>query len=290
MNTSNLKLVFPNTSVNARNSLPKAKTKPSFVIVNVHHSLQEYEVKEEILNNNAMNVIKVLLITSRATGKPSKLIRVITDCSNQVTAAIKHSVKIGRVLHRRDPCKEPPHIKQCFKCQKCGHSASDCKEELRCVRCAGKHTVKSYNESKEQANCVNCGGSHATVYGGFPAFQNAVTEANKQKQKTKYSSAISRKDSQNTQSLITTKITVLVAEVLSKIRNSFNTMFYSDIIGVVSNSASRVFNERIDGQEIHGNIRKTNLMQTVNTNDSVKQPTKLCKWTTLKFYNGTVVA
>ena len=43
-------------------------------------------------------------------------------------------------------------------------------------------------------------------------------------------------------------------------------MSYSDIISVVSNSASRVFNERIDGQEIHDNIKKANLMQTVNTN------------------------
>ena len=137
---------------------------------------------------------------------------------------------------------------------------------MRCLRCAGKHTVKSCNELKERGKRANCGGSHATVYRGCPAYQNAVTEANKQKQETKYSSAVTRKDTQNTQSLTTTKNTVLVAEVLSKIRNSLNTMSYSDIISVVSNSASRVFNERIDGQEIHDNITKANLMQTVNTN------------------------
>ena len=93
-----------------------------------------------------------------------------------------------------------------------------------------------------------------------------MTKTNKQKQETEYSSAISRKDTQNTQYLTTRKITVLVSEVLSKIRNSFNTMCYSDIISVVSNSASRLFNERNDGQEIHDDIKKTNLMQTDNTN------------------------
>ena len=266
MNASNLQLVFPNTSINARNTLPKTKSKPSFVIENVHQSIQENEVKEELLNNNAMNVIKVLRITSRATGKP-KLIRVISDSSNHVTVAVKHGVvKIGWVIHRCEPSKEPPHVKQCFKCQKFGHSASDCKDELRCLRCVDKLTVKSWNELKEGAKCANCGGSHATVYRGCPAYQNAVTEANKQKQETKYSSAVTWKDTQNTQSLTTTKITVLVAEVLSKIRNNLNTMSYSDIISVVSNSASRVFNERIDGQEIHDNIKKANQMQTVNTN------------------------
>ena len=100
---------------------------------------------------------------------------------------------------------------------KFGHSASDCK--------------------------------HATMYRGCPAYQNAVTETNKQKQETNYSSAISWKDTQNTQSLTTAKIILLVAEVLSKIRNSFNSMSYSDIISIISNSASRVFNERIDGLE-----------------------------------------
>ena len=98
--------------------------------------------------------------------------------------------------------------------------------------------MKSCNELKERAKCANCGGSHATVYRGCPAYQNAVTEANKQKQETKYSSAVTRNDTQNTQSLTTTKITVLVAEVLSKIRNNLNTMSYRDIISVVRNSAS----------------------------------------------------
>ena len=39
-------------------------------------------------------------------------------------------------------------------------------------------------------------------------------------------------------------------------------MSYSNIISVVSNSASKMFNERIDGQETHDEIGITNLMQT----------------------------
>ena len=103
------------------------------------------------------------------------------------------------------------------------------------------------------------------MYRGCPAYQNAVTEANKQKQETKYSSALQGKILK-TLSITTTKITVLVAEVLSKIRNSLKTMSCSGILSVISNSDSRVFNERIDGQEIHNNIEKANLMQTLNTN------------------------
>ena len=205
-------------------------------------------------------------MTSRATKKPLKLNLVITDSSNYVTAAVNHGVKIGWVIHRCKASKEQPHIKQCFECQKLGQSASDCKHEMRCLQCAGKGTAKSGNESKERSKCAKSGGSHATAYRGCSAYKNAVNETNKQKQEAKYSNAISWTDTQNTQSLTSRKITVLVAEVISKIRSCFSTMCYSDIIKVVSNSASKLLNERIDRQENHDNIKKTNLMQTVNTN------------------------
>ena len=96
----NLTQTFPNATMNARNTLPKPKTKPSFVIVKVHHSISVDEIKVELLNNNAMNVNKVTRITSRATGQPKKLIRVINDSNNHVSAAQKYGVKIGWQLYR----------------------------------------------------------------------------------------------------------------------------------------------------------------------------------------------
>ena len=62
-----------------------------------------------------MNVNKVTRITSRATGQPKKLIRVITDSNNHVSAAQKHGVKIGWQLYRCEAGREPPHVMQCFK-------------------------------------------------------------------------------------------------------------------------------------------------------------------------------
>ena len=82
-------------------------------------------------------------IISRASGKPTKLIRVMTDSTNHVLAAQKHGVKIGWLVYRCEPSKEPPHFKQWFKCQKYGHSAIECKNEQRCLRCSGQHTAKN---------------------------------------------------------------------------------------------------------------------------------------------------
>ena len=127
----NLNQAFLNAKVNVRNTFPKPKPKPSFVILNVHHSITEDEVKEELLNNNGMDVTKVSRVTSRATGQPIKLIRVITESNNQVNAAQKHGVKIGWQLHRCEASREPPHVMQCFKCQKFGHSAKECTNTTR---------------------------------------------------------------------------------------------------------------------------------------------------------------
>ena len=83
----NLTQALPNATVNARNTVRKPKTKPSFVIVNVQHSISVDEIKVEFLNNKAMNANKVTRTTSRATGQPTKLIRVITDSNKHVSAA-----------------------------------------------------------------------------------------------------------------------------------------------------------------------------------------------------------
>ena len=141
MMSINLNQDFPNAQVKGRNTLPKPKTRPSFVIVNVHQSITEDEVKEELLTNNGMDVKKVSRITSRATGQPTKVIRVITESNNQVNAAQKHGVKIGWQLHRCEASREPPHVMQCFKCHKFGHSAKDCTNATRCLRSSHEHSV-----------------------------------------------------------------------------------------------------------------------------------------------------
>ena len=149
MLTVNLTQAFPNATVNARNTLPKPKTKPSFVIVNVHHSISVDEIKIELLNNNAMNVNKVTRITSRATGQPTNLIRVITDSNNHVSAAQKHGVKISWQLYRCEASRQPPHVMQCFKCQQFGHSAKECSNATRCLRCSQEHSVKECTVQKK---------------------------------------------------------------------------------------------------------------------------------------------
>ena len=230
----------------------------------MHNSISEDEIKAELLKTNAMNVSKVTRITSRATDQPTKLIRVLTDSNDHVSAAQKHGVKIGWQLYRCEASREPPHVMQCFKCQQFGHSAKECRNATRCLRCSQEHSVKEYTVQKENAKCSNCGCAHATVYRGFPAYQQKLSE--RKINENKYSDVAKNFKPQIYTELPpqTEKIAVLVAEVLSKIRTVLNTMSYSDIINIVSNSASRIFNEKIDGQRIHESIKSANIT-SVNT-------------------------
>ena len=187
MLTVKLTQAFPNATVDVRNTLPKPKTKPTFVIVNVHHNISEDEIKAELLNNNAMNVSKITRITSRATGQPTKLIRVITDSNNHVSAAQKHGVKIGWQLYRCEASREPHHVRQRFKCQQFGHSSKECSNATRCLRCSQEHSVKECTVQKENAKCSNCGGAHTTVYRGCSAYQQKLTEASRKIIENKHS-------------------------------------------------------------------------------------------------------
>ena len=149
---------------------------------------------------------------------------------------------------------------QCFKCQQFGHSAKECSNATRCLRCSQEHSVKECTVQKENAKCSSCGGAHATVYRGCPAYQQKLAEASRKINENKYSTAAKKLKPQTNVEMPpqTEKIAGLVAEVLSKKRTVLNTMSYSDIINIVSNSASRIFHEKIDGQKIHESIKSAN--------------------------------
>ena len=86
-----------------------------------------------------------------------------------------------------------------------------------------------------------------TVYRCCSAYQTKVAEASRKLNDTKYSlsPANSRRRKNREATPHTEKIVILVAEVLSKKRSVYNNMSYSDVINIVSNSPSRIFNNKL---------------------------------------------
>ena len=58
----------------------------------------------------------------------------------------------------------PPPLR-CFKCQRFGHVAGQCRGKLRCAKCGGEHEYGKCGKD-DVLKCCNCGGQHSAVYGG----------------------------------------------------------------------------------------------------------------------------
>ena len=64
---------------------------------------------------------------------------------------------------------------RCYNCQRFGHLAKFCTLEVRCSRCAEKHTIQEClkNEKEVKIICANCNGPHPTSYMGCQKYKIA---------------------------------------------------------------------------------------------------------------------
>ncbi len=58
-----------------------------------------------------------------------------------------------------------PQPLRCFKCQRTGHTAQQCKWKQRCAECGGEHDYGKCNKDAK-LKCCNCGGEHSAAYAG----------------------------------------------------------------------------------------------------------------------------
>lgn len=58
-----------------------------------------------------------------------------------------------------------PQPLRCFKCQRMGHTAQQCKWKQRCAKCGGEHDYGKCNKDAK-LKCCNCGGEHSAAYAG----------------------------------------------------------------------------------------------------------------------------
>ena len=78
------------------------------------------------------------------------LIRVITKITNTILE--KKLTDMGLIKPRKKKTK--PVV--CFRCQGTGHIARDCKGEIKCKHCSGKH----FTRECPTRNCQECGKRH----------------------------------------------------------------------------------------------------------------------------------
>lgn len=77
----------------------------------------------------------------------------------EVQPEVRHMLlNKGRIYIEWNSCRVRDHIRvsRCFKCQKLGHIAKDCRSAEQCSHCAGSHLRKDCDKVEEEPCCANC--------------------------------------------------------------------------------------------------------------------------------------
>ncbi|KAM8702917.1 hypothetical protein ACLKA7_005287 [Drosophila subpalustris] len=154
------------------NKQPKFKA----IIDGIFHTVSTNWITDKI-NELGFNVFHIENIIGNISGFPTKKWRLELHPS-PININILTITKIGQFIVRITEPAPPKPIKQCFKCQKFGHTQYECKQPYTtCSKCAGNHYYKSCTKSRSlPGKCINCGGNHVANHGGCVYMKKALND------------------------------------------------------------------------------------------------------------------
>lgn len=107
------------------------------------------EWEEELMNRNNLRKVRKVYTKDNYSGRTVNIIiEIKVEDRDKV---LRHGVNIG---WERCRVVESMWVKRCFKCSGYGHSGFQCRSELACSYCAGKHTFSECQTRKSE--CINC--------------------------------------------------------------------------------------------------------------------------------------
>ena len=150
------------------------------VIKNVDIEVTQEEM-DEILTRQGLPYKSVKRIHSRQRDAPTTLFRLILNDEETKKRLLKEGINLDQMHYKCIPALEDsrtfPKINQCFKCQQIGdHQTSECKNEQKCVLCAGPHRKAECTVTKENFKCANCSECHASWSRECRHYQEAISQ------------------------------------------------------------------------------------------------------------------
>jgi len=148
--------------------IPGAMAKVRGVISGVPLSMSMDDVKKEIQGGK---IVEATRLKTKRDGTLKETLSVVV----QFERTLPKAVQMGYMNYSvREYIPKPL---RCYKCQRMGHTAQQCKGKLRCARCGGQH---EYGKCEKDAKikCCNCGGEHSAAFGGCEV-QREAREAQK---------------------------------------------------------------------------------------------------------------
>lgn len=164
--------------VNFHSYTEKGNKTHTFVLKGIDGSITTEEIKENIETNYTIKVVNIYKM--RNTTRDSYM--VITDNTiflRYLNANVKYvcHTKISWERHTNRNT-----ILQCRRCQRWGHSTSNCRSKPICTKCGKEHWTKDCQlvnkndeSTHENITCANCKGNHLAFSRNCPVYQSRLT-------------------------------------------------------------------------------------------------------------------
>ena len=144
------------------------------VAIGVHQTISEDDIKSELAKSN-IKIIQVQRL--KFNGQPTRKVVVEFDNEQDMKIALFNGIYFGRIRVRCESYRATPPVTQCYKCQGFNHIAKDCKNDQKCVRCAGAHkSTDCPDKNKEtlKIKCSNCHGNHVASFRECQKFKDQI--------------------------------------------------------------------------------------------------------------------
>jgi len=145
--------------------------RPRLTLKGLDSSLTDAEVIQELLDcNPELGLTETDVRDIRVVYHSGPRSEIVTDLVLEVSPEILRRIEgkkayIGGI---RSTLSLNHSVSQCFKCQKYGHTAKNCREEdMTCRNCAGSHDSRTCQI--KEFKCCNCKGKHKASSNNCPA-------------------------------------------------------------------------------------------------------------------------
>lgn len=151
--------------INVTTCVPQSYSRNMGKIKDVPLQYTDAELLEYLRDAGVISVRRQVGYTPQPNGNIQASLRSSVILQFRDDVPMPQRVLLGFTSH---PVEEHfgPTIR-CFRCQRHGHIAVNCRGPKRCKLCAGPHDFKECT-SRDEPKCANCDGPHAASFSGCP--------------------------------------------------------------------------------------------------------------------------
>jgi hypothetical protein len=158
------------------------------LLKNLGKRMRDHEIREE-LEATSIQVQAVMQLRSRRRDQDAEKDRPLTPHFIVSVAwwppdmaKVRSVTELSGLQIKVETYNDPKAPLQCKRCQRFGHTQSNCGYAPRCVACGDAHPSGTYFTPKQQLKGYSCGGNHTANCRGYCKWKEAKAAAAKRAQ------------------------------------------------------------------------------------------------------------